>query len=140
LNNREPLHLLKTIDHSIGRAKTHQLVSDRAGREPEFAGSAGRHAVGDKTDPTRKNEEEFALALARELGVAADLNRFEALILVAGPRFLGLLRKNLSPGATACVVGSVPLNLGNIPDAEVPSYLWKALEEYDRTAGLGKPA
>lgn len=139
LNHREPIELLEKIDHPIGRAKTHNLVSDRQGREGEFAPSAGRHAVGDHTDPTQKNALDFARNLARAIDVARDLNRFEYLVLVAGPQFLGTLRQELSTGTAQRVIGSLPRNLGNIQDSEVPGHIMTVLEDFDRTAGL-RPA
>jgi protein required for attachment to host cells len=135
-NPKAQIELLKRIEHPIGRAKIHDLVSDRAGRDREFSPSAGRHAVADKTDPTERNAEDFARTLARAIDIARDLNRFDSLVIVAGPRFLGLLRKSLSTATLERVGGSLTQNLGNIDDREIPKHLREFLEEFDRTAGL----
>lgn len=68
--------------------------SDRPGR---VANQAARHSVGGENTPRRHEAEIFARKIADVLEVARREDHFDALVLMAGPSFLGVLREALPP-------------------------------------------
>lgn len=71
-------------------------MRDRLPRVQESAGSA-RHAIAPRTDESDKLADEFARALCDALDEGRHQLRYERVILIAPPRFLGRLRATLDP-------------------------------------------
>jgi protein required for attachment to host cells len=95
LANRGPgtgLTLVAEHNSAEARAQTSELGSERPGRTHESA-SAARHAVEPRVDWHRQEKERFVARVAGELTAARD--QFDALILVAPPRVMGELRREL---------------------------------------------
>lgn len=88
------LELECELAHPEGRAKPSELVADRPGRSLDSSRTGARHAMEPDTDPARAELQRFARRIAQELD--ANRSAFDALILVAGPRLLGLLRAELT--------------------------------------------
>ena len=87
-----------------------ELESDRPGRR--FGGTDGnRHAVDGERSTQRHETEQFAKAVARALDVARSRNEFDRLVLIAGPRMLGLLREALPAPCRAVVSAEVAKDL-----------------------------
>lgn len=121
------LACIRAIPHPEGRLKDHELVTDRPGRSHESA-SARRSAMGTDYQPSRAVAEGFARHLAATLSRARSEHAYERLVLVAEPRFLGLLRGALDPQTAATVVGSVPKELSLAPPAEIDARLARLIE------------
>lgn len=135
-NQQADLELIEVIDHPIGRAKSRELVSDKPGSEEDWGSSASKHGFGQKTLPTEKNALDFARELAQKLEKARDLNQYDYLVLVAGPKFLGMLRQVMSSQTSERVVATLDQNLGNSGDREIPRHINQLLADFDRTKGL----
>lgn len=73
---------------------THQTGTGHGGREAHH-------------DPHLLNEGRFARAVAHAINEGLTQHRFERLVLVAPPHFLGDLRAELSTLAARAVVGSI---------------------------------
>lgn len=86
------LTLLVEHDSPDARAHTAELGTDRPGRTQDSAGP-GRHAMEPRVDWQRQEKERFVARLATELTQARD--QFDALVLVAPPRVMGELRREL---------------------------------------------
>lgn len=95
---------VETLPHPASRAKTSELVSDKAGRANNAG--AGRTAMS-HGDPHEHEEEKAAHALAAHLHDAHTQHRFRDLVLVASPVFLGRLRGALSAQTAKAVTASV---------------------------------
>lgn len=74
------------------RLRGKDLLSDQAGRSFDRKG-AGRHAMESKTDVKKQAAVRFAQEICSYL--EANRNRYDKLILIAPPAFLGILRDNL---------------------------------------------
>ncbi len=85
---------------------SHQHGTERPGRVHESVGSA-RHAIEPRQDPHRVAEASFAHHLADELEKAAAIGRYDWLLLVAPPIFLGDLRKALGVATRQRLRGSL---------------------------------
>jgi protein required for attachment to host cells len=112
---------LQATPREIGRITdpaAHQhnrdLVSDRPGRSYESVGGA-RHAIDSENDPRQIEAVRFARRIARRLDEARRKDEFEELIVVAGPPFLGLVRKQLSRPTRARVVHEIRKDLVHSP-------------------------
>jgi len=99
----EPWTVVEDLANPAGRARSRGLVEDKAGHLGP--GSQPR------TDPTRVEEERFAHRLGELLETGFDGHRYGSLVLVAPPRFLGLLRAALSAPVARRVTVSVDKDL-----------------------------
>jgi protein required for attachment to host cells len=84
-----------------------ELETDRPGRR--FGGTDGnRHAVDGERSTELHQMELFALEVARTIDSARTRHEFDRLVLIAGPRMLGLLRKALPAPCRSVVAAEVP--------------------------------
>lgn len=92
--------------HVQGRQHAHDVLAERLPRTHDSMGSS-RHAI----EPRTELEDIEAARFARELVAVLEHGRvggqYARLLLVAPPRFLGVLRATLPHGVEALVAGSV---------------------------------
>ncbi|HEX9811961.1 MAG TPA: host attachment protein [Burkholderiales bacterium] len=123
--NRGPgkgLELLKTVEHPAGKLRSHDIDSDKHGRSFDRRGG-GRHAYTTEQDPTMHIAEQFAKQLAELLDDGRTQQRYAQLVLVAEPRFLGILRAALTSTTAARVVATLTKDLGSTNARELPKHL-----------------
>ena len=116
------LSLLETIAHDTGRARDRDLNSDRHGETFNRVGSS-RHALATSEAPHEHDARLFAHALADRLRTERLNHRFERLVLVAEPHFLGLLREALDKATERAVIATVAKDLAEIPLHDLPAHL-----------------
>lgn len=87
------LEEIEDFSHVEGRLHDREITSDLPGRIKSVGG--GGHAFEQPTDPKKHEADNFAHRVAQYLEDAHNANRFEQLLIVAAPSFLGLLRNNL---------------------------------------------
>lgn len=97
--------------------------SERPGRTQE-SGTSARHAIEPKTDPHREAKLHFAQHLADRL--EARTGRYDRLLLVAPPPFLGDLRAMLGAEAQRRLAGSLDKDLTKHRLAELAPLLEQA--------------
>ena len=117
-----PLEELDSFIHPEGRLQEHDLVSDRPGRAFDSFGS-GRHAEDPDTAATTQEATNFAIELSRFLQKARTHGKFDALVLIAAPAFLGALRERLDVPTRERVTLEVDKNLVQHNAAEIRGYL-----------------
>jgi protein required for attachment to host cells len=121
-----------TVEHELenrdSRQPSRELVSDDRGRR---AGGPVRSGVETGASPHEREVERFARSVVEVLG-AADA-RYERLIVVAPPRFLGLLRRLLPRAVDDRVVAAVAKDFTQVPLHELPARVRAVIPE---TAGL----
>jgi len=118
------LTLVESIEHPEGRARDRDLKSDRPGRSfRKDSGDPRRASMGQSEGPHDRAVSDFARGLAEKLKHARVQNQFEGLVLVAPPRFLGLLRSSLDGPTSRLVVGSVHKDLATSKEAELIKHL-----------------
>ncbi|WP_130619411.1 host attachment protein [Dyella amyloliquefaciens] len=105
-----PLEELDAFIHPEGRLQEHDLVSDRPGRSFDSYG-AGRHAEDPDTAATEQEATNFAVQLSRFLHKARCDRKFDALVLVAAPAFLGALRDRLDVATRERITHEIDKNL-----------------------------
>jgi protein required for attachment to host cells len=116
------LALVRVVEHPDGRLQDREIVSDRSGRTFE-SNSPHRSTADPQTDPARQEAINFARSLAVMLDSARKAHSYEQLVLVAEPRFLGLLREALDKHTSATVMGSVTHALTNAPEGDLKAHL-----------------
>lgn len=95
-------------EHPAGRLKDSELYSDRPGSDH---GGVGGHQSYDREKSEDPEEERFARDLSEQLEKARHEGRFDNLVLIAPPNFLGALRHHLSKDCLAAVVKSIDKDL-----------------------------
>jgi len=122
------LDLLEAIEHPEGRARDRDLKSDRPGRSfRKDSGDPRRASMSGSEGPHDRSVSDFARALAVKLRHARTENRYERLVLVAPPRFLGLLRSSLDGPTAQLVVGSVPKDLASTKVGELLGHVGEVI-------------
>jgi protein required for attachment to host cells len=88
------LEEIEDFSHAEGRLHDREMTTDLPGRIKSTGG--GGHAFEQPTDPKQHEADNFAHSVAQYLEDAHNANKFEHLLIVAAPSFLGLLRDQLS--------------------------------------------
>lgn len=120
-----PLEEIEDFSHAEGRLHDREITTDLPGKIKSVGG--GGHAFEQPTDPKKHEADTFAHHLAQYLEDAHNTNRFEQLLIVAGPAFLGLLRNQLPEQIKKLVRFELDKELTMLSIADIrqhlPSYL-----------------
>lgn len=107
------------IENAAAHLPSKAMVTDKTGRVFDAAGRVGqgpkshaRHGAQSDYDPHDAEADRFAQRLADHI----DL---EELVVIAGPRFLGRLRQQLSPASRKVVVREIDLDLVHADNAKI---------------------
>jgi len=111
------LKLVEKLSHDESRLRSGQLYADAPGRVHDRFGP-GRHSM-DLRDHLRDEEQHrFARQLNWHLSTAQRQGRYERLVVMASPAFLGVLRETMDKVVGATLALEVPKNLvGHDPQA-----------------------
>jgi protein required for attachment to host cells len=107
---KEVAHISDPLAHQHDR----DFSSDRPGRSYESFGSQ-RHAIARENDPRSREAIRFAKRISRRLDEARRKGEYDELIVVAGPPFLGLMRKEMSRPTRERVVHEIRKDLVHSP-------------------------
>lgn len=118
---------VEDIVHPASRQRTSELMSDDRGRSQSGPGGAGT-AFDAHTEAAQVEHQKFASELADRLLEGVNDRSFERLIIAAPPRFLGLLRDELSPRVSALVVKEINHDYVNVPTHQLGDLLRGQLE------------
>lgn len=111
---RSDLTLVESLDNPAARQKTRDLITD----------SPGPLGTSDPlSSPGEIEEDRFAHRLAQRLSDGAHRNLFNGLVLIAAPRFLGVLRSELPRPVSALVVSEMVKNFTSLTVEEVQQSL-----------------
>ena len=114
--------LIETISHEQGRLRDREVNSDKQGRGFDRMGG-GRHALSASETAHEHDAKAFAQELADKLRGERNAKRFERLVLVAEPHFLGLLRDALDDVTKRCVIASVSKDLSRVAPSDLAAHL-----------------
>jgi protein required for attachment to host cells len=103
------------------------LAADRPGRAFDRAGD-GRHRMEPRTHPREVEQERFAREILGALEQADHLQRFDRLVLVAPPTFMGRLRSILPQSLSNKVVGELTKDLTKVAIHDLPGHLGAVLK------------
>lgn len=120
-------HLQEVYDFAnpAGRASTQQIESDRRSRF--FATPEGSHGEGDTYQPRVEAIEHetdlFSKEVSDFLDQAGMEHRYDKLCLIAYPKFLGMMRKNLSKATQRLVEDEVAKDISWRDTRDIEDYV-----------------
>lgn len=104
------LREIAALSHPESRLHDTALTSDGPGRSFDSYGE-GRHGMEQASDPQHREAQAFAREIARHLDHGRNERSYDALVLIAPPKFLGLLRATLDKPARELVLAEINKNL-----------------------------
>ena len=116
-----PLEEIEDLSHTEGRLHDREMTSDLPGRIKSSGG--GRHALEQPTDPKKHEADSFAHLVAQYLEDAYNVNRFDQLLIVAAPSFLGMLRNHLSEPIKQRVCFELVKDITTLSAADIRQHL-----------------
>jgi protein required for attachment to host cells len=118
-HSRRRFALVREFDHPEGRVPGRELSSDRSWRMQQRFQGTMRSAMGPRDEAHELEVDRFAAKLAAVLREGLGHNAFSELILVAPPRFLGLLRAHLDEQVKKRVVAAINKDLTQTDEREL---------------------
>jgi protein required for attachment to host cells len=105
-----------------GRLQDRELADDQLGR---WSGPdrPGGNSMPDPVSPREHVVERFAKRVGDYLEKARTEHRFDALVLIAPPKFLGALRRELGKDTARLVADEMPKDLSWFEAREIERYL-----------------
>jgi protein required for attachment to host cells len=122
---RERLVELEDMINPAGRMDDRELTTDA---HPRFRGTNGPASDRQETSAKEHETDLFAKRIGDYLDKARTQHRYDELVVVAPPKFLGLLRKKLGKEVEKLVVDEVPKDLSWFNARELESYFVKGSE------------
>lgn len=114
---------LKRLLFPQGRLKRSQITSDRAGHA--IRTSKGGVPLEGKSDPKRELLKVFARRINALLENGASKNKYDNIILMAEPRFLGVLRKVMCKKCQSKITKEIRKDLSGLSKNEA----WKRIAD-----------
>lgn len=112
---------IKHIKNPAAALREQDIAADRPGRAFDSFGS-GRHAMSPKQTGHERQLQLFATDLSRYINESVAHNTFSKVILIAGPRLLGMVRDGLSKTASRALVLEVAKNPDSLDVDPVRDY------------------
>ena len=119
-NALSPLTELQTFVHLESR-QSNSTAADEHGRV--FENERPRHYIEPKNSVSQHEEHIFAHELGRFLDSAEADHRFDHLVLIAPPAFLGALRERIEARTQKHIAGTLNKNLTMEPPKRIARYL-----------------
>lgn len=119
----ERLQEIEDLLNPEGRLNDADLRHDAKGR---YYGKGERHQAHTAEPNVTKqehDEEMFSREVSRLLDQGCDTQRYERLVMIAPPEFLGILRKQLSQRVEQRITQQLDTGLANWPQQQIRDYL-----------------
>lgn len=113
--------------HPESRQHERDLTTDEPGRSFD-SGGQGRHAMEPKQAAHDHEADAFAGELADALDKGRNEHRYDHLVLIAPPEFLGRLRGRLSKPTAQSVVAEIDKNLVHLDAQELLPYVKERID------------
>jgi protein required for attachment to host cells len=118
--------LVEEIDHPEGRKHIQEFNTDEPGNAFNTAGPY-RHALVHENGVAQHAADLFAQKLCALLEKGRTSNKFNEVVLVAGPKFLGKLRSNLTEETQKLVKETLEKDFARVPNNAVSEKLSELL-------------
>lgn len=118
---RDSLNLAEkeSLVHAAGRLHEGDLITDRRGADVHESTSSTSRSSGEENVASQHENELFAKEVAQHLYSARVTNSLEKLIMVAPPKFLGLLRDKLDGPTQKLVTHTLSKDLSKASLADI---------------------
>ena len=120
--SNDTLEEVDAIDHPKSRARGRDIFTDKPGRSFDIGGR-GRHHVGTLQEVDTQELMRFAKELSQKLVKLSEAGELKKIYLVASPKFLGVLNKNLDPKIQSLIEGKVDKDLTSEPPDAIRQHL-----------------
>lgn len=112
----------ESLVHAEGRLHEGDLITDRRGADVHESMSSSSRSSGEEGSASQHENELFAKEVAQRLYSARTDNQISKLVLVAPPKFLGLLREKIDATTQKLIIHTLSKDLTkssltNIQDA-----------------------
>ena len=118
LNRRSACRMTGELKDPLARLHNRDFNSDRPGRVFDRAstpgrrrGAVGHHSTSSELTPRKIEAQRFAQRIVLQLERGRRRHDFDGIVLVAGPPFLGLLRRALTEPLRRMVRAELPKDL-----------------------------
>jgi protein required for attachment to host cells len=128
-----PLQLVRHFEHPLSRARDQDINSDEPGRLQKSMVPGMRSAMEPRTDAHVVEVNRFVREICQFLREGVDQRQYDDLVLVAPPRFLGLLRGTLPGKALKCLSICVARNCTHVDQVDLPDRLHEIFPSHART-------
>ena len=119
-------HELRDFVNEAGRESDRELVSDEKGLFYDKGGPTHAAHTGEPhPDPVQHETELYARQVCDYLEQARVEHRYDGLFLIAFPKFLGLLRQNLSKEALKLIENEVPKEISALEARDIEDFYVK---------------
>jgi protein required for attachment to host cells len=116
----------KDFAHPQSRLREQDLVSDGPGGAGD-SGGPGRHSMGHEQEARQREAETFARELMSEVERLRQQTDLRRIYLVAPPKFLGLLRANISKPCQALLEEEINKDLVTHDNDDIRAHLPRRL-------------
>ena len=114
----KPWKLVESLEHPASRAKAADIDPTERGTQKQSFGF-GSPAMEPKNSPRRVEQLHFGEELAHKLDAGLKHGKYGALVLVAGPRFLGELKGMLDVQVSKCVIAAIDKDYTHLDEREL---------------------
>ena len=129
---RNNIEEIEAFVHPEGRQKNRELRTDAVGQYFSKGAQASNaqmgHSAIEATEPTEHEAQLFSKSLGDYLDKARTQRKYDRLCLIAPPKFLGLVRQNLSKDAQRMIDKEVPKDISWFNPRDIENYI-KGLNE-----------
>lgn len=124
-SNRRQLKLLKTLTNPLGSEKRAALIRKQAGRGVKSIGRVGfvSYSEPKRHDPHEQAVKQFAKDISHFLESEKLKNHFDSLTVIAEPRLLGKIRKEMRSDFQELVMDWVKRDLQKTPTKKLTDFL-----------------
>jgi protein required for attachment to host cells len=122
----KPWKLIEQLEHPESRAKAADIDPTERGTQKQSFGF-GSPTMEPKNPPRRVEQMHFGEQLAHKLDAGLKHGEYGALVLVAGPRFLGELKGMLDAHVTKCVIAALDKDYTQLNERELAERLDEAV-------------
>ena len=122
-DGNEPVKLEHDVDRPASRAMAQDLVTDKPGRVQQSGNPSLKPGMEAPTDPKEVEAKRFGGELADLVKNSHATGRFDELVLVAPPHFLGILRQELDAQVLRAVSRSINKDLTHLGEADLIAHV-----------------
>jgi protein required for attachment to host cells len=122
-NREKHLREIEDMVNPDGRANNRELESDAAGRYYGRGERMQGHSAGTTINAVEHEVEWFAKRVSEYLDKARTENRYDALCVVAAPKFLGLLRENFTKETRNKVTEELSKDISRLAGRDIENYI-----------------
>lgn len=110
------------IEHPESRLHNRELVEARAGRGVQRGGGV-RYSYQSEVEPKQLEADKFAASLSQHLAKSHANGEFHRLYVIAGPSFIGMLRRHMNPQVRKTIVAELDKELTHEDKASTERHL-----------------